>query len=366
MGALKTDADEGAPAADEVCEQAPAADKEKEKFDPTKLKAASEYKSGATAGTLYGKSQTDSLGSMLKVENTKGTVSWKAGGKLMADEDAYKALDDRYAKRNEVAKDKVTDNQKELLEIARKAARDADYFNQVINNSETAQRRRRLDYANAQLSNDAFTFSSVLKHRIGQPPRSSWSPWASTPRRAQAWRTSSIARTVLWPTSGAQTLHHAGQEQGRHHDQFHDHVGDASYQNGDIIKDKDNLRPGQKSAGRMRRARRPRMPPRWTRTNLGQHQGLRGHLQLPPATRSSLTSEGYAAGDTSINSNAVGISNHIFGNALDLPTAGFIKAEDQVNDFVAWEFGLQRNVSGETWHFENTGRPTRNAETEGN
>lgn len=354
--------------ADEVCEQAPVAEQEKEKFDPTKLKAASEYKSGTTAGTLYGKSQTDALGSMLKVENTKGTVSWKAGGKLMADEDAYyKALDDRYAKRNEVAKDKVTDNQKELLEIARKAARDADYFTQVINSSETAKGAE-VDYANAQLSNDAFTFSSVLKHRIGQYHKFMVAVGLYTTQKPKPGGQAALRdRPVAHKWS---TEHYITQDKNKDATMtnFMTMFGDATYQNGDTIKDKDNLPWAKKShfvdaEGKVTtEAAKVDKDKTW--------DNIRAYVDTfnYRGNKGSLASEGYASGDTKRypNANSVGISNHIFGNALDLPTAGFIKAEDQVNDFVAWEFGLQRNVSNETWHFENTGRPTRNAETEGN
>lgn len=352
---------------DEVCAQAPVEEQEKEKFDPTKLKAASEYKSGTGAGTLYGKSQKDSLGTMLKVENTKGTVSWQAGGKLMADEDAYyKALDDRYAKRNEVAADKITDNQKDLLEIARKAARDADYFSQVINSSETAKGAE-IDYANAQLSNDAFTFSSVLKHRMGQYHKfmvavGLYTTQKPKPGGQAALRDRPVAHK--WSTEHYIT-------QGKNKDatmgNFMTMFGDATYHNGDIIQDKDNFPWAKKEhfvdAEDKVTTDATKVDKDKTWDKIKAYVNTFNYRN----NKSSLASEGYNSGDKKRypNANSVGISNHIFGNALDLPTAGFIKAEDQVNDFVAWEFGLQRNVSGETWHFENTGRPTRTEETEG-
>ncbi|MEM7037562.1 MAG: hypothetical protein AAF570_11330, partial [Bacteroidota bacterium] len=151
---------------DLVCEDETEPVVEEDKFNPDDIKEASEYHSDSKAKSLYGKRQHSDLGTLKKKEATKGTVSYGyQGAKFDNEEDYYKAVDEKYKDREGDDEDKLTQNQKDLLEIARKAATDDSYFNDVVNSSEAAKNAK-FDFSNSMLENDAFTFSSVLKSRM--------------------------------------------------------------------------------------------------------------------------------------------------------------------------------------------------------
>lgn len=353
---------------EEVCEQETATGATKETFDPATLKPAADYKSGSKAGTLYGKSQSDSLGAILKSEKTKGTVSFVNANKTTfeTEDDYYTALDARYAKRNEVANDKITDNQKELLEIARKAARDSDYYSQVVNSNETAKTAE-IDFSKAQMSNDAYTFSSMLKQRMLKYHKFMVAVGLYTIAKPQPGGQSALRdRPVAHKWS---TEHYITQNKNKNAtmNNFVTMFNDATYQDGDKIVDKDKLPWAKKAHFVDKDAKQVGSEGAGEVDKDKTWDNIRAYVDTfnYRGNKSSLASEGYDKSDTKRfpNANTVGISNHIFGNALDLTKQGFLSMDDQINDFIAWEFGVQRNVSNEQWHFECTGRPARSEET---
>ncbi|MEY3441735.1 MAG: hypothetical protein RLZZ519_16 [Bacteroidota bacterium] len=353
------------PTKEETCEQEA---ETTEKFDPATLKPAADYVSGSGASTLYGKSQTDVLGAILKSEKTKGSVSFVNNNKttFQADDDYYKAVDARYTKRNEVEKDKITDNQKGLLEIARRAARSSDYFDQVVNSND-AGKAAEIDFSKAQLSNDAFTFSSVLKKRMLNYHKFMVAVGLYTISKPQPGGQSALRdRPVAHKWS---TEHYITQNKNKDltMNNFVTMFNDTNYQDGDKIVDKDKSpwakkahfvdkdakQLGTEGAGEIDKDK--------TWDNIKAYVNTFNYR----GNKSSLASEGYEKSDTKRfpNTHLVGISNHISGNALDLTKQGFLNMDDQINDFIAWEFGVQRNVGGEQWHFECTGRPAQSEET---
>lgn len=353
---------------EDTCEQE-VAEVKKEVFDPKSLKSAADYKSGSKAGTLYGKSQSDSLGAILKSEKTKGSMSYVNANKTtFANEDEYyAALDKRYERRNEVANDKITDNQKSLLEIARKAARDSAYFDQVIASSEKAKAAE-IDYSNAQLSNDAYNFSPLLRSRMGKYHQFMVAVGLYTLQKPKPGGQAALRDR---PVAHKWSTEHYVLYEPSHKDAIWSNYlkmfKDDSYHSGDIIQDKDKYPWAKKSHfvdkddKAVTKDTVDTVDKEKTWKNITAYVDTFGYRP----NKSSLASEGYDKTEEKRypNSNKVGISNHIFGNALDYPSEGFLAKADQVNDFVAWEFGVQRNVSGETWHFECTGRPTRTEET---
>ncbi len=352
------------PAKEETCEQEAVAT---EKFDPTTLKPAADYVSGSGASTLYGKSQKNDLGAILKTEATKGTIGWAASGKIMADEDAYyKAIDEKYAKRNEKEADKITDNQKSLLEIARKAARSSDFYDQVVNSND-AGKTAEIDFSAAQLSNDAYTFSTMLKQRMLKYHKFMVAVGLYTiskpaPGGQSALRDRPVAHK--WSTEHYITQDKKKDEIMPNFVMMH---GNSSYQDGEKIidkdkttwaeksdfVDKDNKKVGTEGAGEVDQ----------TKTWANIREFVDGYNFR--SNKNSAASEGYDSGDAKRfpNASTVSVSNHIYGNALDLTKQGFLKMNDPINDFIAWEFGVQRNVDKEQWHFECTGRPARSEET---
>ena len=328
-------------------------------FDRSSLKAVSSYTSTKGHSTLYGKKQSDGLGHTLKTETTKGTIGYNQSGKKSATMDEYgDAVDALYDKRNESTKNKITDDQKALLEIARKASKDSAYFDQVIDSSPAAKTAE-VDYSGAMLENDSFTFSPLLKERIAKFHKFMVSIGLYTTKKAKIGGNAALRKRPIahkWSTEHYITQNkNASQTMAN----FKAMYVDSAYLSGDIIQDKDKL-PWAKKSHFVDKASA-------VTTDMAKVDDTKTFAKIRAyvdtfnyrPNKSSLASEGYASGDAKRfpNTNAVGVSNHIFGNALDLPTAGFVYKTDPINDYVAWEFGLQRNVSGETWHFECTGMP---------
>jgi|GEM_PF-3399531 len=340
-----------------------------ETFDASTLKDKSAYaKSVAAADQLYGTKQND-LGLTRKKEAQKGEISWKSTSEF-ADEDAYyAAIDAKYAKRNEKEGTKITDDQKALLEIARKASRNESFFQQVIQSNENGKKAK-IDYANAQLSNDAFTFSSVLKTRIERFHKfvvtlGMYSNIVEKPGSQSCLRDRPKAH--LWATEH-NLLYKSG---------YKDHYvtklkamnDDATFRNGDNVVDKDGnswaksshfvdsagKQVGSEGSGAMDKTK--------------SFEKIKAYVDTKNyrSNKSSAAAEGYEAGDVKRwpTPDAVGVSNHIDGNAIDLSKGAFGSfMNDPIIDFIAWEFGVVRNTAREQWHFEATGMPKRKTEYE--
>jgi hypothetical protein len=84
------------------------------------------------------------------------------------------------------------------------------------------------------------------------------------------------------------------------------------------------------------------------------------HLETfqPGRNWNTYTAEGYKIGDSKrfpLGLNAIpDRSNHITGDAIDINQAGFTNMNEAMIDLIALNFGLNRPVPGEQWHFECT------------
>ena len=334
-------------------------------FDKASIRTSNSYKSNSKASSLYGKNEARKLGYITHDE--KGTtLEYKYTNKSFASlEDYYKALDAFYEARDKDAEDKRTDPQKEILAFAREASNNDDFFNKIVTSGNASDAM--IDYSNSKLSWEGNVLSAVLKHRVEKMHKFlvSFGLYSkkikvgpqSAVRSRKAAHQFSVEYVVLNKLYKSDII-----------ENFKKMYSDSKYQDGNKIIDTDkntwtfkehfvdsNKAPIGNDLSRLNTEH--------TFTNILNYVNTKNYRS--GSNRYDAASEGYDPGNASRlpnTSSGITVSPHITGWALDLSrhyfTEGFMN--DQIIDYICFEFGLVRNVKNEQWHFQATSKPITN------
>lgn len=354
-------------------------------FKPAKLKASfADYRDNA-ATKIYGNSQTERLGSQRYTKKADGTKTYESMGAKLSDNKKYYEEVDK-------VRGSVTENQKDLLDIARKAARDEAYFEQV---TAGVKNQVNITYTVEALENNEFTFSPELQGRIKRYVKFMVAVGLYTTRNLEIPADKSLRSRKTAHRWSTQHCILFGKTEIQN--EIMSNIVKMYYeQGGENVRDEDgtiwarksdfvdnNGKPISETIEALRFVWYPPPPPpprNWsvllpfdrekTWKNIQDFTKEKKKSNGFRDNPSPFASEGYDPSDPNRlpNAESVTISNHLSGNALDLGTVGFPGGEndkngvpsfakDPIHDYIAWEFGLQRNAKGEAWHFECTGLP---------
>ena len=318
-----------------------------------------------------GKGESTNTMDLYGHKGTDGTLGRTSNGKIIktdfkSDEEYYAALDAFYGTRDGKAATARTDKQKDLLEIARKAARDDGFFLQVRNNSPKAQAAT-LDLSGAMSKNEHFTFHPELRKRaerfhifnvaVGLYSKSHLAIGEDGALRSQLvahrW---AVEHVVAKSSSGKKNIWKkvlAGAKAGTHikgadivdaHGFVWGHTKHFVNAEGETVSPNDPTLDEAKSKSGI--------------ISYIDSLNLRSNKKKSAA-------EGWADDEVKRWPNEKKgwpyRSPHIVGDAIDWNSHAFINRDDAIIDYVAMEFGLVRRAGGEQWHFERTGRPVGEA-----
>lgn len=285
------------------------------------------------------------------------------GATFKDDADYYAAVDDFYAERDGNEATARTDAQKELCAMARKAAQDDGYFQQVVQSSDAGMKAR-LDLSGAMTQNEKHSFHPVLHERVERFHAFNVSVGIYKDAVQKigpdcALRSQQVAHKwavehVFWKGGSTRTKAYEHIKQAA--------IGkDKHFNNGEIVDDHGNTWATMEHfVDKNGKAVAPDSPDFDDKASKeAVIKNIKSFMFRSEPWKSA--AEGWAEGPNRWPNPPDGWpfrSPHIVGDAIDFNSHGFLNRDDAIIDYVANEFGLVRRASAEQWHFERTGRPT--------